>query len=128
MSPQQRKDRFDLWMARVNRHGWPAVILIVVASMGGMCLSWARQHADGFILDMRDTMKRSTVAIESQAVTQARQAEISAATRDSIQRMDSRIDQTHGLVRDIHDRLKPLQVGSAEPLVQPDECRDPDAP
>ena len=98
MSPSQRKDTIDAIFSRIEKYGLSLVLLVVL-------LVWIKPHIDSLITDMRSSMKATAAAVETQAVTQARQAEISAATRERVERIDSKIESTHGMVRDIHERL-----------------------
>lgn len=106
MSPVQRKDTIDAILSRVERYGLSLVLLIVL-------LVWIKPHIDDLILDMRSSMKSTAAAVETQAVTQARQVEISASTRDRVERIDSKIESTHGMVRDLHQRLAVPVVSDA---------------
>jgi hypothetical protein len=107
MSPIQKQNAIDAILARAEKYGLSLVLLIVL-------LVWMKPHVDDLIGDMRSSMKSTAVAVETQAVTQARQVEISAATRERVERIDSKIDSTHGMVRDIHQRLGQPVVGATE--------------
>lgn len=108
MSPVQKQNAIDAILSRVERYGLSLVLLIVL-------LVWIKPHVDDLINDMRSSMKSTAAAVETQAVTQARQVEISASTRERVERIDSKIESTHGMVRDIHQRLNTPVVGAANP-------------
>ena len=103
MSPSQRSN-LDAVFQRVERYGLPLTILIGLAW-------WGRPHVDGLINDMRASMKKTAEAVQVQSVTQARQAEISAVTRDNTQITRDRVDRIGEKVETIHGIVKELKHG-----------------
>ena len=89
------------------------VMLVVGLSVTAWSiLAWARPHADGFISDVRDSIKKTAAAVEKQAVTQERQqitaerqVEISSGTRERVEKLDVKVESIHGMVKDLHRKV-----------------------
>ncbi|TXI84796.1 MAG: hypothetical protein E6Q40_08860 [Cupriavidus sp.] len=121
--PKEQKDRFDLWMGRIERYGIALAFLVAL-------LGWLRPKLDRafdkhmqFMDATEQVQSQNAETLRTQAVTQEKQVEISAGTREMVSRINGRLDETHGMVKQIRDRLNGPAVGHAEPQPPPDESQ-----
>lgn len=115
MSPHMRSG-IDSFLSRSKQYGLPLTLLgmlvVGLSVTAWSFLAWIRPHADGFITDVRDSIKKTALAVEKQAVTQERQqitaerqTEISAGTRERVERLDVKVESIHGMVKDLHRKV-----------------------
>lgn len=98
------KSSIDAIIQRCEKHGLALMLLL-----GG--LFWAKPHVDELIVDLRSHLGKLTVAVESQALTQARQAELQSVSLQRLDKIENVSTDTNIVVKELKGKIvakKPL--------------------
>lgn len=115
---QAVKPSIDAILQRCEKHGLALMLLL-----GG--LFWAKPHVDVLIADLRAHLGKLTVAVESQALTQARQAELQAENLHRLDKIEHVSTDTNLTVKELKGKIvakKPQPGNDTAAIKSLNEC------
>ena len=98
-------DSFSPWERRLEKHGWPTLMLVAMLLLGWRITSWLQPKIDESIKEHFAFMRKTTETQEKQAENGAAIATQQEKISDILSRQEQRTVEISERLRDVHQAV-----------------------